>query len=167
MDLLLWRHAEAEDGFPDQERRLTPRGEKEARQMATWLKAHAPQPLSIIVSPAVRCQQTAGALGLPFATSAQLSTDADAADLLAAAGWTGTGGQDAVQAGKHASDEGRRAVLVVGHQPTLGRVAALLLGGRESEWSVKKGAVWWLSRRVRQGEAQTVLRAVVAPEHIS
>ncbi len=34
MDLLLWRHAEAEDGTPDLKRKLTPRGEKQARQMA-------------------------------------------------------------------------------------------------------------------------------------
>ena len=35
MDLLLWRHAEAEDGDDDFKRRLTDRGEKQARTMAT------------------------------------------------------------------------------------------------------------------------------------
>ena len=34
MDLLLWRHAEAEDGEDDLKRRLTERGEKQARDMA-------------------------------------------------------------------------------------------------------------------------------------
>ena len=43
-------------------------------------------------------------------------------------------------------------------------VAALLLGGEEAAWSIKKGAVWWLSSRVRQDETQVVLRAVMAPD---
>ncbi|MBI5792167.1 MAG: histidine phosphatase family protein, partial [Rhodocyclales bacterium] len=51
-----------------------------------------------------------------------------------------------------------------GHQPTLGRVAALLLGGAEDDWTVKKGAVWWFSNRTREGETQTVLRGVISPD---
>jgi len=55
-------------------------------------------------------------------------------------------------------------VVVVGHQPTLGEVAARLLSGGEAEWSVRKGAVWWFSARDRGGELEVVLTAVVAPE---
>ena len=55
-------------------------------------------------------------------------------------------------------------MLVVGHQPTLGRVAAVLLGGAEADWSIKKGAVWWFTRRVRDGNGQVVLRAVIGPD---
>lgn len=172
MDLLLWRHAEAEDGFPDLQRKLTPRGEKQAKQMAAWLKAHAPTPLRIIASPALRTQQTARALGLPFATDERLRPDAGVVDLLAAAGWPdgslasaengcGDGGLPAETL--PARGERKRAVLIVGHQPTLGRVAALLLAGQEADWSIKKGALWWFSNRVRQGETQTVLRAVIPP----
>lgn len=61
MDLLLWRHAEAEDGFPDLARKLTQRGEKQAQQMAEWIRQHAPKNLRIVASPALRCQQTAQA----------------------------------------------------------------------------------------------------------
>ena len=147
MDLLLWRHAEAEDGFPDLKRKLTARGEKQAAQMAEWIKKHAPKNLRILVSPAVRCQQTAKALGLPFETDKRLGTDSDSADLLAAAGWP--------------DGKGAPAVLVVGHQPTLGQSAALLLSGKEADWTIKKGAVWWLSNRTRQGDSRTVLRTVV------
>ena len=85
MDLLLWRHAEAEDGFPDSERKLTPRGEEQARRMAAWIKAHAPKDLRVVASPAKRCQQTAQALGLPFDTDSRLGTGNPVADLLAAA----------------------------------------------------------------------------------
>ena len=84
MDLLLWRHAEAEDGIPDLKRRLTARGEKQAQQIAEWLHQHAPKKLRILVSPALRCQQTAKALGLPFETDKRLGTDGNVASLLAA-----------------------------------------------------------------------------------
>ena len=152
MDLLLWRHAEAEDGFPDLKRILTPRGERQATQMAEWLKKHAPKNLRILVSPAVRCQQTAKALGLPFETDKRLGTDSNAVNLLAAAGWP--------------DGQGASAVLVVGHQPTLGKTAALLLSGEEDDWTVKKAAVWWFSNRKRREHTRTVLRAVTAIEHV-
>ena len=72
--------------------------------------------------------------------------------MLAAAGWPdGLGG---------ASD----TVIVVGHQPTLGRVASLLLSGSEANWSVRKGGVWWLSNRRREDDAQVVLRSVINPD---
>lgn len=150
MDLLLWRHAEAEDCFPDLKRKLTERGEKQAAQMAEWIKRNAPKNLRILVSPAVRCQQTAKALGLPFETEKRLGTDSDAAHLLAAVDWP--------------EGKGASAVLVVGHQPTLGQVAALLLSGAENDWTIKKGAVWWFSNRTRGGESQTVLRSVIPPD---
>lgn len=154
MDLLLWRHAEAEDGPVDLKRRLTPRGEKQAAAMAKWIKAHAPKGLRVLASPAVRTQQTATALEMPFETLNALRPSANVADVLAACGWPdgGTYGN---------------AVLVVGHQPTLGRIAALLLGGHEAEWSIKKGAVWWLTKRVRQGDGQVVLRCVIAPDLVT
>jgi len=148
MDLLLWRHAEAEDGEDDLKRRLTERGEKQARVMAKWIREHQPRDLRIIVSPAVRTQQTAAALKLPFETQRKIGPEACVSELIAASGWPQASG----------------AVLIVGHQPSLGRMAALLLAGHESEWTIKKGALWWLTNRVRRGETQTVLRAVIPAE---
>jgi phosphohistidine phosphatase len=148
MDLLLWRHAEAEDGEVDLNRRLTSRGEKQARLMAGWLRAHQPKDLRIIVSPAVRTQQTAEALKLPFETIRKIGPEACVSELIAASGWPHANG----------------SVLIIGHQPSLGRLASLLLAGQESEWSIKKGALWWLSNRVRRDEAQTVLRAMIPVE---
>lgn len=150
MDLLLWRGAEAEEGEDDLKRRLTQRGEKRARAMAKWICEHQPKDLRIIVSPAVRTQQTAEALKLPFETLRKIGPEACVSELIAASGWPAAGG----------------AVLIVGHQPTLGRLAALLLAGSESEWTIKKGALWWLSNRVRRGETQTVLRAVIPAEFL-
>lgn len=151
MDLILWRHAEAEEGditTPDHKRRLTARGEKQAKQVARWLRGHLPRKSRILVSPAERTQQTAHALELPYEIEAKLGIGASVDDLLRVAGWPDQGG----------------AVLVIGHQPALGRTAALLLGGEEADWSVKKGGVWWFSSRTRSNETQTVLRAVINPD---
>ena len=150
MDLLLWRHAEAEDGEDDMKRRLTERGQKQARVMAKWIREHQPRDLRIIVSPAVRTRQTAEALKLPFETQRKIAPDACVSELIAASGWPLASG----------------AVLIVGHQPSLGRLASLLLAGHEAEWTIKKGALWWLSNRTRLGETQTVLRAVIPAEFL-
>ena len=132
MDLLLWRHAEAEDGEDDMKRRLTQRGEKQARVMAKWIRAHQPRDMRIIVSPAVRTQQTAEALKLPFETHRKIGPEACVSELVAASGWPAASG----------------AVLVVGHQPTLGRVASLLPARSESARTITKGALWWASNRM-------------------
>ncbi len=148
MDLLLWRHAEAEEGEDDLRRALTERGVRQARRMAAWIRARQLKDLRIVVSPAVRTQQTAEALKLPFETIRKIGPDACVSELIAASGWPQASG----------------SVLIVGHQPSLGRLASLLLAGHEAEWSIKKGALWWLSNRVRRGDTQTVLRAVMSAE---
>ncbi len=148
MDLLLWRHAEAEEGEDDLRRRLTGRGEKQALRMANWINARQQKDLRIIVSPAVRTQQTAQALKLSFETNRKIGPEACVSELIAASGWPQANG----------------SVLIIGHQPSLGRLASLLLAGQEADWTIKKGALWWLSNRVRRGETQTVLRAMMTAE---
>lgn len=148
MDLLLWRHAEAEEGPNDLQRRLTARGEKQAKAMAKWICDHRPKNLRILVSPALRCQQTAQALGLPFETIRRLGPEACVSDLVGASEWPLAGGN----------------VLIVGHQPTLGRLASMLLSGAETDWTIKKGALWWFTNRVRAGETQTILRMALGPD---
>ena len=151
MDLILWRHAEAEDaaaGGDDLRRALTTHGEQQAERMAEWLDHRLARSTRILVSPALRCQQTAKALGRKFRTVAAIAPGASAEAVVAAAGWP-----DATE-----------PVLVVGHQPTLGQVAALLLAGSPQFWSVKKGAAWWLRHRVRSEDGQTVLHAVQSPD---
>lgn len=147
MDLILWRHAEAEAGGPgiaDSDRNLTGRGKKHAKQMADWLLAQRLPKLSIIVSPTKRTVQTVEALGRHYKVNRKLGPGATAADLLAAANWPDESG----------------AVMLVSHMPGLGRLASLLLSGSEADWTIKKAGVWWFSNRVRRDETQTVLRAV-------
>lgn len=148
MDLILWRHAEAEDGSPDLARKLTSRGLKQAREMAAWLQPRLPKKARLIASPAERAQQTAAALTGHFEIVREIAPGLSYAQILAAAGWP----------------DGSRAVVVVGHQPALGEVAAFLLSGKAQAWSIRKGGIWWLSNRTRHEEAQVVLRAVMAPD---
>ena len=148
LDLILWRHAEAEEGGPDLERRLTARGQKHAGRVAGWLLQRLPSKFTVIASPARRTRQTAEALGVKFKTSPGLEPGASAADVLAAVEWP----------------ERKGAVVVVGHQPTLGLTAAYLVCRGREKWAVKKGGLWWLSNRVRDDDSQVVVRAVVAPD---
>lgn len=151
MDLILWRHAEAFDaaeGEDDLDRALTPKGERQAARMAQWLNHQMPATTRILASPARRCQQTAHALERKFKTVDALAPDAGVDALLAAARWP----------------DAREPVLVVGHQPTLGLAAAWLLAGVVQPWSVRKGGLWWLRGRVREGDAQVTLAAVMGTE---
>ena len=145
MDLILWRHADAESGVPDEERKLTAKGEKQAERMATWLKENLPKDAVVLASPARRAQDTAEALTKKFETVREVGTSANAQAVLKAAGWP----------------RGERTVVVVGHQPTLGQAVALALTGKPGDWSIKKGAIWWL---VARSPNQVVVRAVIAPD---
>lgn len=152
MDLILWRHAEAENRIPDAERALTSRGLLQAAKVAQWLNQRLPPHVEILVSPAVRAQQTARALQRPFRTSTQIDVGESAAHLLAAADWPGRDG---------------RCILMVGHQPTLGQVAALLLGGTESQWSLSTAGLWWLYTPHPAGEEEpAALRASLSPDQL-
>ena len=50
MDLILWRHAEAEPGEPDLGRRLTAKGIQQAERMAAWLDGHLPATTRVLAS---------------------------------------------------------------------------------------------------------------------
>src|SRR5919197_2633652 len=149
MDLILWRHAEAEEGTTeDLRRRLTSKGRKQAARAAEWLLQRLPARLSLIASPALRAHQTAQALGMPIRGDETLAPGASAKAIIAACGWP----------------QYKGAVVVVGHQPDLGRALAHLLCAAQGSWSIKKGAFWWFSNRVRDGDAQVVVRAVISPD---
>jgi phosphohistidine phosphatase len=155
MDLILWRHAEAEeipetelDAHRDIERKLTSRGEKQAARMAEWLDRQLPGSTRILASPARRCEQTALALGRKFKTRTELAPGATPGELLELVQWPLS----------------KTPMLVIGHQPMLGQAIAQLLGLIESDCAIKKGALWWLRTRERDGQMQTVVVTVQSPE---
>ncbi|MDQ3196121.1 MAG: histidine phosphatase family protein [Pseudomonadota bacterium] len=149
MDIILWRHAEAAPGFPDHDRALTEKGEHDAGRMARWLRPRLPGSRTVLAGPARRAQQTAAALTSEFATDASIGTEASVAGVL-----------DVVLKLLPA------AVIVVGHQPTLGKVAAQLLSGQPGHWSIKPGALWWFTYYERAGAGKAELRAMMSPEFL-
>ena len=162
MDLILWRHAQAEDMTLDATlspqaqqqfdltRSLTSKGEKQATRMALWLDRQLPEGCRILVSPARRCEQTAQALGRKYRLVPELAPGCTPGQMLAVAQWP----------------TAKTPVLIIGHQPTLGQTIAQLLGMQESDCAVKKGALWWLRYRERESLVETVVVTVQSPEHI-
>jgi len=151
MDLILWRHAEAQEAPPggdDLARALTPRGEREALQMGAWLDRRLTASARVLVSPALRCEQTALALGRTYRSVPVLAPGGTVEQLLAAAQWP----------------DAHAPVVVVGHQPSLGQALAQLLGFAQGSCPVRKGALWWLRTRERQGRVQAVVVSVQTPD---
>ncbi|QNM97094.1 SixA phosphatase family protein [Chitinimonas koreensis] len=149
-NLILWRHAEAEAGEDDLARWLTARGQKQAARMADWLRERLPTRTRVIASEALRARQTAATLNPEHAVDRRLNPGAAASDYLAACDWPESDG----------------TTVLVGHQPTIGRVAASLLAGIEADWTVRKGGIWWLQFRLRDGVPQTVLKTMLTPEQL-
>jgi len=151
VDLILWRHAEAEerrDGLDELARALTPRGEKQAARVGAWLDRVLPEGARVLSSPALRCQQTVAALDRKVKVRPELGPERTVEEFLRAAKWPAA----------------RQPVLVVGHQPVIGQVVAQLLGVPAGEFPVRKGAAWWLRTRERDGLRQTVVVAVQPPD---
>lgn len=150
MDLILWRHAEAEKGGSDQARALTAHGRRQATLVAAWLKPRLPATVRVLASPALRARQTAEALVPEFTTVPEIAYPAPGASpetILKVAGWP----------------EGQGTVIVVGHQPVLGQTAALILSGQEKPLRIPAGGVWWFTS-ASGTEGEPLLRAVLPPE---
>jgi len=114
MRLVLVRHAEAAPGSPDELRTLTADGHDQARELGERLRVEGIEPAAVLTSPLLRARETGAALGFG---------EPEAVDALAP-GATAEDVRDAVV--------GRgETVLVVGHQPDLGQIAAALGDGSE------------------------------------
>jgi phosphohistidine phosphatase len=148
MDLILWRNGEAEEHEDDLRRRLSSKGRKQTARAAEWLLQRLPARFTLLSSPALRAHQTAQTLGTPIKVEQSLAPGASPEAIITAAGWP----------------QAKGVVVVVAHQPDLGRTLAQLVAGAQNPWSIKKGALWWLSNRVRDGDAQVVVRAVASPD---
>ncbi len=124
-ELVLLRHAEAEiDSFGsgDIARSLTERGRHAAQAAGRWLAAHRIQPVRVLCSPANRTRETLEQIALPLA----------AADMLIAPEiYEATPGELLALLDNHLDAS---TVLVVGHNPGLERLVALLLEGRSDEF---------------------------------
>ena len=117
MQLFLVRHAEAADGEPDELRPLTAEGRRAARTLGERLAAEGVQPDAVLTSPLLRARETGAELARPVGLEPEpderLAPGATAENVRAAAAGRGD------------------TVIVIGHQPDCGRVAAELTGGPE------------------------------------
>lgn len=148
MELILWRHAEAEDGLPDAARKLTEKGLDQAKRMSDWLRSRLPENTLVLVSPTQRTQQTAMALRSDFVTCDEIGPGATVNSVLTAANWPNAQG----------------AVVIVGHQPVLGEIVNSLLPVIPPGLSIKKGSVWWIKYQEKDNVAEPVLHAVIYPD---
>ncbi len=156
MDLILWRHADAqgaEDAPDDGDRMLTAKGERQARRMACWLDRHLPDGVRVLVSPTQRAQQTAMALGRKYKVRDELAPAASVDDVLGLLKWD-----------ERKGPAGRSPTVLIGHQPWIGQLASQLLGMHEHACAIRKGAAWWLRTKDRDGEVQTTLLAAGSPD---
>lgn len=151
IDLILWRHADAHEGWPDMKRQLTPLGLAQARATADWLKPRLPERYWLMSSPADRARQTAEALGHEIRFDDRLIPGGDTKDYADAIEWPD-------------GPQGCPGTLVlVGHQPNLGAIAARLLTGMEYGFEVQKSSIWWFTSRAPGALGQTVFKAMLTP----
>ena len=144
-NIIVWRHAEAEQadfelGEQDNARQLTVKGQTQANRMAKWLKQHLPKDTVLICSPAARALQTAEALNYKIQLHDGLKPSASLVDVLNVL-------TEFTQ---------QKNIIIVGHQPWLGQLVAYLFEQLSCDvadmksLSIKKGAVWWLRRRLSE-----------------
>ncbi len=139
-NIILWRHAEAKNAVDssdmiqidnvqsDMQRALTEKGQRQAADMAKWLKLQLPKDTLLQCSPALRAFQTADALSYKININQALKPGASLKEVLV----------NLAQTNVHGS------LVIVGHQPWLGQLAAHLLGYSNAELAIKKGTIWWL-----------------------
>lgn len=149
MNLILWRHAEAEAGEPDEARCLTTKGKKQALKMGKWLGLHLPNKCTVLSSPAVRCVQTAQTLGRDFKTNAAFATNSSAEKIISTIGWP----------------DNYHSTLIIGHQPLLGQVAALLIANQKQDWTIRKGAILWIAKKAKE-DFEIYIHAAIDPDLI-
>lgn len=153
MDLIIWRHAQAEDereGLDDLDRALTPRGQKQAKRVGAWLAERLPNDTLVLCSPALRAQQTALGLGRAFRIVPAIAPGAGASAVLESAHWP----------------DAATPVMVVGHQPTLGETLAQVLRLRDRNCGIRKGQVWWLRSRSGDDGGELLVWSVQSPETV-
>src|SRR5689334_17509196 len=120
--LVLLRHAKAEHtpGVADAERRLTGRGHEDAQAAGAWLAGQRLVPDLVVASPSRRTRETwhavatalgAGATHVSAAYEPRVYTAGDGEDLL-----------DVVRE----TDDKYGTVLLIGHNPTMSALSALL-----------------------------------------
>jgi phosphohistidine phosphatase len=154
--VIFWRHAEAEDApgsaqgsADDLSRSLTRQGRRDAAQVAAWIKSQLPKPWTVLSSPALRARQTAQHLTDYPVEEVRLRPDNTLDDLLGIVS-------------EYPREQG--GLVLVGHQPTLGRAALHWLTGCDQQFSLRKNGLIWAVERSRDVGVQRSLRACISAD---
>ncbi|MDF1660982.1 MAG: histidine phosphatase family protein [Planctomycetota bacterium] len=161
MRIYLLRHASAEargpDGQDDPARALTPKGHKQIRELASTVARLKFSVDHILCSPATRALETAQRFHkalklpskLPLTLDDRLGIEAEA--------------EDAEAALRDYLDQS--SVLLVGHEPTLSRLAGRLLGFEDAWLRLKKAGFVEL-RLVSKDPLRAELHGWLRPAHL-
>ena len=130
MKLYLLRHANADtEAEIDDNRALSPKGEKQSKRVAEFCRKHAIAPTQILASPLLRAQQTAKPvarkLGLKVETVPWLAQESAPEQIIS-------------QLAERGEVE---SVMLVGHEPDFGYLAAALLGSERDAVCVRKASL--------------------------
>jgi len=126
LELILLRHAEAlpaNPGEDDRQRRLSGHGEQEARAAGEWLAQHGARPQRVLCSPAERTRGTARLALEAFGQAPELAYAEEIYDA--------TPGELLALLDEHVAVP---TVMVIGHNPGIERLVALLVEGRSDEF---------------------------------
>lgn len=133
-NIILWRHAQAIDSLSsnnyadDLARSLTYKGQQQAKNMARWLAQHKGSNMQLTSSEAIRAHETAQTLHSNITVNKAFNPSSSLQQVLVALAKMGQ----------------TQDLILVGHAPWLGQLAAHLVGTTQFEFSIKKGAIWWL-----------------------
>jgi phosphohistidine phosphatase len=149
MNFLVWRHADAAPGEPDELRPLTPLGIQQAQLISAWIQKNATGPYRVFGSSALRASQTASYFGEPYEPVDDFAYMKDTATGIAVikyANWPSS----------------NVTTIFVGHQPTVGRVNSMLQSGVEHDTNMEGGSLWWFTSDHDNKNQLAILKAVIS-----
>ena len=130
MQLYILRHADADtEAATDSARALSEKGEEQAREVARFCREQGIRPEVIFASPLIRAQQTAK----PVAKELHVE--------ITTVRWLACGAKPEVILAELAALENVPAVMLVGHEPDLGKLIAHLLGAEGGSIHVRKASL--------------------------
>jgi phosphohistidine phosphatase len=153
VQLLFLRHADAGDPLawqgPDEDRPLSPKGERQAERVARQLASIAADPDIILSSPKLRAFQTAEAVAKRLDRKVVIADELGGGFDISTLGWILD----------EAGGPGRP--LLVGHDPDFSGVVSALVG---AEIVVRKGALVRVDATLPLADGQGDLRWLIPPD---
>ncbi|MCP5536367.1 MAG: histidine phosphatase family protein [Akkermansiaceae bacterium] len=131
MDLLIIRHAQAEDyAINDASRILTAKGQAQSRRVGEFLKSNGLVPDVTLASPYARAKETA-----------EIFCQASGADEPVIEPWLGCGMRPEKAMSELAAYSGFGRVAICGHNPDFAYLAEWLLGSQAGGFHVRKASI--------------------------